>query len=88
MSTTAKWLLGIVVALVVLTAVPLIWSALSPAQGYGMMGYGRGPMMGGYGTAFHGPFFMGLMWLIPLGVLILIGLGIAALVKYLSTPTK
>jgi len=88
MSTTAKWLLGIVVVLVVLTAVAFISSAFLPAQGYGMMGYGRSPMMGGYGTAFHGPFLMGLMWLIPLGVLILIVLGIAALVKYLSTPAK
>jgi hypothetical protein len=31
---------------------------------------------------------MFFMWLIPLGLLILIGLGIAALIKYLNKPSS
>jgi hypothetical protein len=46
--------------------------------GYGMHGFS--PMFGGFG---FGMFFM---WLIPLGLLVLIGLGIAALIKYLRAP--
>jgi hypothetical protein len=37
-------------------------------------------MRGGFG------FGMSFMWLIPFGLLTLIGLGIAALIKYLRTP--
>src|SRR6266498_5659466 len=90
MSTTAKWVIGIVVGLVVLFALPFVWQALFPTYGYGMMGYGHMPMMGGYGysgfTPFHGalPFMMIFMWLIPLDLVVLIVLGVAALVKYLT----
>ena len=90
MSTKNKWLIGagIVVGLIVLFALPFAWHALFSAQGYGMMsGYGYGmhsfgfsPMHGGFG------FGMSFMLLIPLALLTLIGLGIAALIKYLRTP--
>ena len=86
MSSTVKWTIGIVVGLVVLFALPFIWQAIFPTYGYGMMGggYGRMQMMGGYGNGMM-PFGIFFMWLIPLGLLVLIGLGIAALVKYLTT---
>ena len=85
MSTKNKWLIGvgIVLGLVVLFALPFAWQSLFHPQGFGMMGgygYGNMPMHGGFG---FGMFFM---WLIPLGLLTLIGLSIAALIKYLRTP--
>jgi len=91
MSTKNKWLLGIGIAigLIVLFALPFLWHVLYPVTGYGygmwggmhMHGFGFSPMRGGMG---FGMFFM---WLIPLGLLVLIGLGIAALIKYLNTPS-
>ena len=90
MSKTAKWIIGIVIALVVLQfAMPFVWQLVFPGAypGYGMMGGGYGygmhmTMMGyGYGFGMFGMFFM---WLIPLGVLALIVLGIAWLVKQLT----
>lgn len=90
MSRTAKWIIGIVIALVVLqSAMPFVWQLVFPGAytGYGMMGRGYGygihtPMMGyGFGFGFFGMFFM---WLIPLGILTLIVLGIAWLVKQLT----
>ena len=89
MSTKNKWLIGagIILGLVVLFALPFIWHAIFPSVGYGMMGgYGRMPMMYGNGfSPMHGGMGFGMffLWLIPLGLLILIGLGIAALIKYL-----
>lgn len=94
MSKTAKWLIGIVVVLVLLQfAMPFVWQFLYPAaNGYGMMGgYGM-PMMRGFGFAggMHMPMmgfglFGGLfMWLLPLGTLILIALGIAYLWRKLT----
>jgi hypothetical protein len=90
MSKTAKWVIGIVIALLVLQfAMPFLWQLIFPAAnayGYGMpmmRGYGFGngwhmPMMGfGFGGIF--------MWLLPVGTLILIGLGIAWLVKQLTS---
>lgn len=90
MSKTAKWIIGIVIALLVLQfAMPFVWQLIFPNAytGYGMMGRGYGfgmhmPMMGGFGFGFFG---MLLMWLIPLGTLILIVLGIAWLVKQLTS---
>ncbi len=91
MSKTAKWVIGIVVALLVLQfAMPFVWHLIFPSAyagyGYGMPmmrgygGYGM-PMMGwGYGYGFFG---MLLMWLIPIGILALIVLGIAWLAKQL-----
>lgn len=99
MSKTAKWVIGVVVAVVILLVVtPFLWQLIFPGSyagygmmgrggyGYGMMGRGYGlhmPMMGyGYGGfGFFGALFM---WLIPLGILALIVLGIAWLVKQLT----
>jgi hypothetical protein len=89
MSNTIKWIIGVVAGLVVLFAIPFVWRAVFPGYGYGMMGagYGHMPMMGSYGFGFM-PFGMAFMWLIPLGLLVLIGLGIAALVKYLTAKPQ
>jgi hypothetical protein len=93
MKTNTKWLIGIGIALlvVVMFALPFIWQAINPAYGYGMMGGygGRGSMMGGYGGSpvlggMMG-FGFGFMWLIPLSLIALIGLSIAALIKYLRS---
>ena len=91
MSKTTKWIIGIVIALVVLQfAMPFVWRLIGPATG--AYGYSM-PMMRGGGYAFgggmHSP-MMGFgfggffMWLLPLGTLILIGLGIAYLWKKLT----
>ena len=89
MSKTAKWIIGIVIALLVLQfAMPFLWQLIFPNAdaGYGMMGrgydYGMHMPMMGFGVM---PFGMLLMWLIPLGTLALIGLGIAWLVKLLTS---
>jgi hypothetical protein len=84
MSTTAKWMIGLVVGLLVLIALPFIWGAIFPSVGYGMMGYRHMPMMGASGFGFL-PFGMFFLWLIPVGLLALLVLGIASLVKYLTT---
>ncbi len=90
MSKTAKWIIGIVIAIVILQFVaPFIWQLIFPGAyvGYGMMGRGYGygmhmPMMGyGFGFGILGMLFM---WLIPLGILVLIILGIAWLIKQLT----
>jgi len=89
MTKTAKWIIGIVIAIIVLQFVaPFIWQLIFPGAypGYGMMGRGYGygmhmPMMG-FGFGFFGMLFM---WLIPLGILTLIVLGITWLVKQLTT---
>lgn len=87
-----KWFIGagIVLGLVVLFVLPSIWQAFIPAAGYGMAGgLGRGAMMGGGFSQMHGGAMMGygfgLMWLIPLALLTLLGLSIAALIKYLRS---
>jgi hypothetical protein len=92
-TTNNKWLIGagIILGLVVLFALPFIWQAVFPTTGYGMMGgYGRGPMMGDGYMPMHGGmtgygFGFGLMWLVPLALLTLLGLSIAALIKYLRS---
>ena len=55
-------------------------------NGYGMMGGYRGftPMVGGWGMSPFGMFGMLFMWLIPLGVLALIVVGIFWLVRTLT----
>ena len=93
MSKTAKWIIGILVAIIVLQLVaPFLWQLVFPGidPGYGMMrGYGYGihmPMMGyGFGFGFFGMLFM---WLIPLGLLALIVLGIAWLIKQLTAKSS
>ncbi len=92
MNNTWKWVLGIAIVLIVLFALPLVWGLFMPFGGYGMMGYGGYPMMGGWHAPMmyggFGGFGFGMIfaWLIPLGLLVLIGLAIAALVKFLMTP--
>jgi hypothetical protein len=93
MSKTTKWIIGIVVAVVILQfAVPFVWHLIYPTS-YGMMhsgfGYGsRMPMMGGNAFGMHpmmgfgfGGFFM---WLLPIGLLVLIVLGIVYLWKKIN----
>ena len=86
MSKTTKWVIGMAVAVIILVFVaPFLWQLVFPGAyaGYGMMGRGYGmhmPMMG-FGFMPFGVFFL---WLIPLGILILIVLGIAWLVKQLT----
>jgi hypothetical protein len=87
MNKTMKWVIGSVAVLVILLFLaPFLWQLIFPGAyaGYGMMGRGYGmhmPMMG-FGFMPFGIFFM---WLIPLGTLILIILGIAWLIKQLTT---
>jgi hypothetical protein len=101
MSKTTKWIIGTLVALVILQfAMPFVWQLIYPATnayGYGMpmtlapdasagvRGFGM-PMMGGYGMHLGGFGYFGslFMWLLPLGTLILIALGIAYLWKKLT----
>ncbi|MFT3892846.1 MAG: hypothetical protein QM730_14535 [Anaerolineales bacterium] len=91
MSKTTKWIIGIVAALIVLQfAMPFVWQLISPATGaygYGMPmmrgGYGS-PMMGGYGHMGFGLFGGLFMWLLPLGLLVLIALGIVYLWKKIN----
>ena len=99
MSTTNKWLLGIgfIVLIAVMYALPFVFQGVNPFYGYGpgMMGGGRGGMMGGGFYGMHGGMmgssyglfgFMHIfMWIVPLALLTLVGLGIAALIKYLRS---
>jgi hypothetical protein len=90
MKTTWKWFIGILIALLVLqTAIPFVWQWVFPSAG----GYGFGmPMIPGAGAGMrgHGMFmpmmgFGGLFtWLIQVGLMILIALGIAFLWKKLT----
>ena len=96
MSTKNKWFvgIGITIGLIILFFLPFVWQTLFHAHVIGgMMGYGNNPyshspkMRGnGFSPAFGmmvvSAFFI---WLIPLGLLVLSGLGIAALVKYLRS---
>jgi hypothetical protein len=87
MNNKWKWGFSIAIALIILL-VPLLAQIFLPNGGYRMMGYSYGwhmPMM--YAGGMMGFGMMFLMWLILLGLLILIGLGIAWLVKTL-TATK
>ena len=82
-----KWVLGLALAWTVLLILPSAWRFFLPYERYEMMGYGYGwhmPMMyGGFGMMGFGMLFM---WLISLASLVLIGLGIAWLVKTLTAP--
>jgi len=81
MSKTAKWMIGIVIVIIVLQFVaPFIWQLIFPGA-YSGYGYGMHMPMMGYGMM---PFGMLFMWLIPLGILALIVLGIVWLVKQLT----
>ena len=85
------WIVGIVIAVIALFLFGggMMWGN----RGYGMMGN----MMGGYGMMHRGfsPlgwFGMGLgmifMWLIPIGILVLIGFGVASLVRNTGNPPQ
>ncbi len=78
MSTRNAWILGIVIALILLLLVPMFFMG-----GFGMMG-GMG-MMGGYG--YYQPFgWIGMLlgWIIPLIILALLIAGVVILVTSLT----
>ncbi len=85
MNNKWKWGLGIAITVIILL-VPLLAQIFLPDGRYRMMDYGYGwhmPMM--YGVPGMMGFGMMLfVWLILLGLLILIGLGITWLVKMLT----
>jgi len=86
MNNKWKWVLGVTLAMIALLFPLSVWTLFLPHGAHRMMDYGYGwhmPMM--YGA----PGMMGfgmvlLVWLILLGLLILIGLGITWLVKMLT----
>ncbi len=85
---TWQWVTIIVVGVAAL----LVGAAFGPlflwggGPGYqGMMGPG---MMGGYGFAPFGWIGMLLMWVFPLGLLVLVVLGIVWLVRAVGRPTS
>ena len=85
MKNTWKWILGIALVLVLFFG-PYLFQLVFPTigYGYGMMGSGRsGGMMGGFGFF---PFGMGLMWLVPLGIIVLVALGIVWLINNINGP--
>jgi hypothetical protein len=82
------WILGI--GLVFMLVLTIMW--ILP----GMVGY-RGSMMGGYGMMGRGFGFgfsplgwlgMGLMWILPVGILFLVVLGAVSLINNLTHPTN
>jgi hypothetical protein len=88
MKNAQKWILGIALTFAALLALPFAWRMIFPYGRYRMMGYGydwQMPMMNG-GSDMMG-FGMPFMWLILPALLILIGLGIAWLVKALTVQT-
>ena len=87
MKINSKWVIGSSLVLLVLLALPFLWRMFMPYSGYGMMrGYGYGMPMMNYGLGMM-PFGMLFMWLIPLGILTLVVLGIVWLVKQLTTKS-
>ncbi len=88
---TNKWKLvfAVAMAIMILLVLPFAGRLFLPYGEYGMMTYGYGwhmpPMMsGGFGMMGFG--MMLFMWLISLASLVLIGLGIAWLIKTLTAP--
>ena len=84
MNNKWKWILGLILATIVLIVPPFAWGFFvsygmtrNTNEWYMPMMYGA-PGMTGFGMMF-------LMWGILLGLLILIGLGIVWLVKELTT---
>jgi hypothetical protein len=82
MKNTRKWIFGIALTIAALLTLPFAWQVIFPYGRYQMMGYAYGwqmPMMyRGNGMMGFGILFM---WLISLSLLVLIGLGIAWLIK-------
>ena len=88
MNNKWKWTLGTALAVILLALLLLFAQVFFPSGAYRMMNYGYGwqmPMMYGGGMMGFGMVF--LMRLILFGLLILIGMGIAWLIKAL-TVTK
>ncbi|MBN2387563.1 MAG: zinc ribbon domain-containing protein [Anaerolineales bacterium] len=85
MKNTWKWIIGIVVGLVVLGllfGLPFLYRTA-----YGFESYARDAWMPMHSYPMHGGFMpVGgfFMWLFPLGLLVLTGLGIAWLIRSLS----
>jgi hypothetical protein len=90
MKANLGWTIALVLIVVILVAIPLVsmftgWNRY-PLWG-GMMG-GRG-MMGGYGYFFPMGFLWGLFMLaIPIGVVVLLVLGVVSLITYLTRSGK
>jgi hypothetical protein len=86
MKSKTGWILAIVLGLIVLFFLPSLWMGRFWSGGYGGMMRGPG-MMGGFGYMNPLGFFgMALMWLIPVGVLVLLVVGAVALVNGLNKP--
>lgn len=89
-----KWILGIVVVLAVLFALPFVYNNLFGYGYYGMMGSNtwNHPMMGGTSYSPFGGFAMGLgmilAWGIPLGLLLLAIYGVTQLTGKQSQPAS
>ena len=80
-----NWMVVSAASIAVLLVVLIGVSLLGGFGGYG--GWRMGPgMMGGWGPAPSGWAGMLLMWLFPLGFLVLLALGIVWLVKAISQP--
>jgi hypothetical protein len=82
------WIVLIVLAVLLLLVLPGLFMMGGYGRYGGMMGgYGYGGMMNGFGfTSPFGFFGMALMWLIPIGLLVLVVLGVVALVNGLNKP--
>lgn len=93
MKHTWKWIIGVVLMLAIIFALPFLWRALFGYSYGGMMrgGYGSwGHPMMGYGFSSFGGVFMGfgmlLMWAIPLGLLFLVIYGAVKLANKPNVP--
>ena len=80
-----KWFLALAFVLILFFG-PYLFGLLFPTIGYGhgMMDYGRagsGGMMGNFGFF---PFWLGLMWIVPLGIVVLAVLGVVWLFNNLN----
>ncbi len=90
MKSNLGWIVAIVLLVVILLAIPALglfggWGGYS---GWGGMMGGRG-MMGNYGYFFPMGFLWGLFMLaIPIGVIVLVVLGIVSLIAYLTRSSK
>lgn len=84
MKKNLGWIIAIVLGVLLLAAVVLPW--FFTGSGFGMRPYGG--MMGREFGGMHpmGWAGMGLGWLFGLAILVLLGLGITSLIKYLSEP--
>lgn len=86
MKKPISWFL--VVAVVLLLALPLLW-VISNLWGYGGMMSGYGMMGRSYGAM--NPFgWLGIaiMWLIPVAILVVLIVGVIALINNLTLPSK